>query len=48
MKKILRWTLCLLGIHWTGKKGLGMYGDANRCNICDRDAYGLFVIKEDK
>lgn len=39
---------CLFGIHWSGQKGLGMWGDANRCRRCGADAYGLLVIKEDR
>lgn len=48
MNKILRWTLCLVGIHWRGKRGLGMYGDAAKCNICGADGYRLLVIKQEK
>ena len=40
-----RW-LCWFGIHWEGQKGLGMYGDANRCAHCKADAYGLCVLFE--
>lgn len=44
------WTriLCWVGIHWRGTKGLGMFGDANRCSLCGADAYGLVVIHEEK
>jgi hypothetical protein len=46
--KVFKRLLCFLGIHLEGVKGLGMYGDANRCNICGADAYDLFVIRETK
>lgn len=39
---------CLFGIHWSGRKGLGMWGDANRCRRCGAYAYGLLVIKEER
>jgi len=47
MKVLLR-LLCVVGVHWRGKKNLGMYSDAARCSICGCDAYGLFVVHEDK
>lgn len=46
--RVVLWVLCRLGIHWRGRKNLGMYGDAARCSICGRDAYGLFVVKEEE
>lgn len=39
--------LCSIGIHWSGAKNLGMYGDASRCSRCGKDAYGLRVLHED-
>jgi hypothetical protein len=46
MKFFIR-ILCFIGIHWSGEKGIGMYGDANRCSHCGYDAYGTLVLKED-
>jgi hypothetical protein len=40
----LKRVLCVVGLHWEGVKGLGMYGDANRCDVCGADAYGLLVL----
>lgn len=48
---VKRWwmrPLCMVGIHWRGVSGLGMYGDASRCSICGADRYGLVVLFEDK
>lgn len=39
---------CLFGVHWEGQKGLGTYGDANRCAHCGADGYGLVVLREQK
>jgi len=48
LKKILIRVGCTFGVHWSGIKGLGMYGDANQCAHCGADRYGLIVIKEVK
>jgi hypothetical protein len=47
--KLLKLSLCIssLGfVHYEGKKNLGMYGDAARCDTCKMDRYGLIVLHE--
>lgn len=40
----LKRVLCFFGAHWSGVIGLGMYGDAARCDVCGRDSYDVFII----
>lgn len=46
LRNILIGLGCLFGIHWSGQKGLGMFGDASRCAHCGADSYGLLVIRD--
>lgn len=40
--------LCVFGIHWYGRKGLGMMGDACLCHVCGSDRYGpMFIVNEE-
>jgi hypothetical protein len=43
LKRVAKWALCCVGYHWSGEADLGMYGDAARCDLCGRDAYGLYI-----
>ena len=48
---VKRWwmrPLCMVGLHWRGVSGLGMYGDASRCSVCGADGYHTVVLFEDK
>ena len=47
----LKRLLCFFSLgllHWEGWKGLGMWGDANRCAVCGMDRFGLPVLFETK
>jgi hypothetical protein len=45
----LKRALCFFSLsflHWQGQKGLGMYGDAAKCDVCGADRYGLLVFRD--
>lgn len=49
MVEFLKRALCWVSlgiVHWSGDRGIGMYGDANSCERCGADRYGLVVLHD--
>lgn len=48
LKRVLCAPLCyLLGIHLEGVTGIGMWGDASRCNLCGTDRFDIIVLRDE-